>query len=315
MTDDLTGKTPVTRTLPDRPLGQDGEQIRRTGTFMRDAVAAAMPKAIEATRRAVDGMTAGFATGGYVSTPGLAGPDTVPAILSRGRCCLVLNGGSVRHRELLDLINASGKDVDVVVVDGTEHRTADITVEWKPPPDPRVRADHAAFAFASTWWDDVPEPPAYHLGRFNCRGDYVWPGMPEREQPLTLMRQSGGQIAEVLDAMTRRVSEATRVTPAMLLESVPAEAFHRETARRGAILSKRIDDALLATAYGVEGSVRSRLMRDVKAYNGPALTASPYHRRLAVAFCRQTEIAARLTMSRRAFRRWRGKARALRRWQ
>jgi hypothetical protein len=289
MTDDLTGKPPVTRALPDRPLGQDGEQIRRTGTFMRDAVAAAMPKAIEATQRAVDGMTAGLASGGYVGRDGDAvmGWDLAGG-LSSGRCCLVLNGGSPRHREILDLINASGKDVDVVVVDGVNQRVDDITVRWEPKLDPRVRADHAAFAFATTWWDHAPEPPPFHLGRFNCRGDYVWPGMPESERPLTLLRQSGGQIAEVLDAMTQRVTDAMGVTPAMLRESVPAEAFARETARRGAILNKRIDDALLSGAFGVEAFVASQLIRNRPGPNRP---------------------------SKRRARRLRGKARALRRWQ
>lgn len=259
-----------------------------------------------------------------------SGPDMVRGWdlaggLSEGRCVLVLNGGSDRHREIADLIKASGRDVDVVTVDGADYRREDLYVRWEPKLDPRVRADHGAFGFASTWWDDAPEPPPFHLGRFNCRGDYVWPGMPETERPLTLMRQSGGQIAEVLDTMTRRVIDVMGVTEQMLRESVPAEAFHRETARRGAALSKRIDDALLKAARGVEGFPPSRLTRvpesgsfDVSGtitahFQNPALLRAIRAGQGSLNSRAFAMIRPHLT--KRAYRRLRGKARALRRWQ
>jgi len=202
-------------------------------------------------RLVIDDPHSVFASGGYVGRDGDAvmGWD-LAGNLSGGRCCLVLNGGSARHREILDLINASGKDVDVVVVDGTEHSREDVYVRWDPAKDDRIRPAHDTFPPIA--WPEAPEPPPFHLGRFNCRGDYVWPGMPEAERPLTLMRQSGGQIAEALT------------------DFIPGEALGREAPHWAAALTKGIVNTVLRAARGVEGFSPSQLIRNEAGPDKPS---------------------------------------------
>lgn len=102
-----------------------------------------------------------------------------------------------------------------------------VAISWTPERSARLRpdhlADHAAFAFERTWWQDA-EPPR-DLGKFNCRGDYVYrpgsilgnadatviPAGAFASMPCVSFSQSAGQLAEALQRHRDAIASAFRM--------------------------------------------------------------------------------------------------------
>lgn len=125
-----------------------------------------------------------------------------------------------------------------------------------PLPDPR---EVAASLFGDTrpmGWDTGPGPDRTRIALVVSEGSPLAPqigrllaahGLGDR---LVLMPTPDPvQLADLFEPMHARIAKAFTLTPDMLFESMPCEAFSRraaETERRARLLSARIDEALLS---------------------------------------------------------------------
>lgn len=140
----------------------------------------------------------------------------------------------------------AGKRGDRLIIDDP-HADQPEFVRWESRLDGRVRSAHAAFPTGTTFFD--ANEPARSLGRFNCRGDYVYPpgSILGNELPVIILSQSGGQIADVMQAMDVQIARTFSVPP-FLMEPDTSAASLRLIEQRAREVSARIDAALLSGA-------------------------------------------------------------------